>query len=146
MKQVIKEETKKIIQDLAKKYRIKVVMIFGSVARKKTQNKSDIDLAILADDDFYKNYFSDFSYDLLRAEEAEKREIDVVPIGNHNPILLFNIFNDGVLIYAEDKEEYQRLRGWARFSYEDNRRFFFGREKLLQKRLEELKKRTGSYL
>lgn len=140
MEQVIKEETKKIIQDLARKYRIKVAMVFGSAARKKAGDKSDIDMAILADSDFYKKCLSNFNYDLLKAEEIEKKEIDVVPISNHNPILLFNIFNDGVLIYAEDEEEYQRLRGWARFSYEDNKRFFFGREKLLQKRLEELKR------
>ena len=140
MQKIIKSKTVKIIRDLAKKYRLKVVMVFGSAARRHTQAGSDIDLAILADKNFYEKHLSDFNYDLLQAEDIEKKEIEVIPIGNHNPILLFNIFNDGIPIYVQDEEKYHRLQSWARFSYEDNRRFFSGREKLLQKRLQKLRK------
>jgi len=136
---MIKPKTKEIIQDLAKKYHIKVVMIFGSLAKQREQLKSDIDLAILADNDFYQRNFSSFSYDLMKAEEIEQREIELVPISNFNPLLLFNIFNYGIPIYIENKEEYYRLHNWARFSFEDNRRFFSGHEKLLQTRMERLK-------
>lgn len=136
---MLKPETQKIIQELAKKYRLKVVMLFGSAAKEKIRAKSDIDLAILADPDFYEKGFSNFNYDLMEAEKIEQREIEIVPISNQNPILLFNIFNDGIPIYVRNQEEYYRLRSWARFSYEDNQRFFYGREKLLEKRMEKLK-------
>lgn len=135
----IKPESKDIICNLAKKYGIKIVMVFGSVAKGKAREGSDIDLAILADKKFYEKYFSDFVYDLTEVENMEKKEIEVVPIGADNPLLLYNIFNDGVPIYIENEEEYQRLRGWARFIYEDNMRFFFGREELLRKKMEKLK-------
>ena len=136
---MLKSKTKKIIRDLAKKYHLKAVMLFGSFAKNKTQAKSDIDLAVLAPPDFYEKSFSDFTYDLMKAEDMEKREIEVVPITGYNPILLFNIFNYGVPVYISSKEEYSRLRAWARFTYEDSRRFFSGREKLLEKRMERLK-------
>lgn len=136
---MLKPKTKKIICALAKKYHLKVVILFGSSARKKIQAASDIDLAVLADSQFYESDFSGFNYDLLKAEDIEKREIEVVPISGYNPVLLFNIFNDGLPIYINNQEDYYRLRGWARFTYEDSRRFFPGREKLLEKRLERLK-------
>ena len=136
---MLKPKTKKIIRLLAKKYHLKVVMLFGSLAKNNAQAKSDIDLAVLAAPDFYEKSFADFTYDLMKAEDAEKREIEVVPITGYNPILLFNIFNDGEPVYVSSKEEYSRLRSWARFTYEDSRRFFSGRERLLEKRMERLK-------
>lgn len=134
----MKSESINIICNLAKKYGIKIVMVFGSVAKGKAREGSDIDLAILADKEFYEKHFSDFIYDLTEVENMEKKEVEVVPIGADNPLLLFNIFNDGVPVYIENEEEYRRLRGWARFIYEDNMRFFFGREEMLKKRAEKL--------
>jgi len=71
----------------------------------------------------------------MPAENVEQKEIEVVPIGSYNPILLFNIFDKGIPIYIRDREEYRRLCSWARFSYEDNQRFFYGREKSIEKRM-----------
>jgi len=135
----MRQKTKKIIRDLAKHYAIKVVMVFGSEAKGTTRAGSDIDLAILANQTFYEKKFSNFNCDLMKAEEIEQREIDVVPIGNQNPLLLFNIFNDGAPLYIADQQEYYRLCNWARFSYEESQRFFGGREHLLEKRMKRLK-------
>ena len=136
---VLKPESRKIIEKLAKKFGVKVAIVFGSVARGKEMGKSDIDLAIFADKKFYEEKFSDFIYGLMEAEAVEQKEIDVAPISGENPILLYNIFNDGIPIYIKNEEEYYNLRSWARFVYEDSRRFFFGREDSLKKRLEKLK-------
>ena len=136
---VLKPESRKIIEKLAKKFGVKVAIVFGSVARGKEMGKSDIDLAIFADKKFYEEKFSDFIYGLMDAEAVEQKEIDVAPISGENPILLYNIFNDGIPIYIKNEEEYYNLRSWARFVYEDSRRFFFGREDSLKKRLEKLK-------
>lgn len=136
---VLKLESQKIIEKLAKEFGVKVAIVFGSVARGKEKGKSDIDLAIFADKKFYEEKFSDFIYELMEAEAIEQREIDVVPISGENPILLYNIFNDGIPVYVKNEEEYLNLRSWARFVYEDSRRFFFGREESLKKRLEKLK-------
>ena len=135
----MKKKTEKMIQDLAKQYSLKVVMVFGSEAKGTARAGSDIDLAILANQVFYDKKFSDFNFDLMRAEEIEQREMDVVPIGNQNPLLLFNIFNDGKPLYIADQQEYYRLCNWARISYEESRQFFGGRGKLLVRRVKNLK-------
>jgi len=133
------KKTEKIIQNLAKHYALKVVMLFGSEAKGKARPGSDIDLAILANPSFYDKKFSDFNFDLMRAQEAEHREIEVVPISNQNLLLLFNIFNDGRPLYIADPQEYYRLCNWARISYEESQRFFRGRQHLLEQRIGRLK-------
>lgn len=138
-KNILKPESRKIIKKLAESYGIKVAIVFGSVAKGKEGKKSDIDLAILADKKFYEEKFSDFVYGLMEAEAVEQKEIEVVPISGENPLLLYNIFNDGVPVYIKSESEYDSLRSWAHFIYEDSRRFFFGREELLKKRMEKLK-------
>jgi len=136
---ILKPESREIIRKLAESFGVKTAIVFGSIARGKENDKSDIDLAILADKKFYEEKFSDFIYGLMEAEKIEQKEIEVVPISGENPILLYNIFNDGIPVYVKNEEEYANLCSWARFVYEDSRRFFFGREEMLKKRLEKLK-------
>lgn len=135
---IFKEETNDSIQKLAEKYRLKLVMLFGSAARGTETKKSDIDIAVLGDKDFYENNYSDFLFEMAKLERIEKREIEVVPISDRNPILLYHIFKDGIALYKKSEEEYFRTISWARFIYEDNKRFFYGREKLIEKRLKEI--------
>lgn len=135
---MLKSKSKKLIKKLAQKYKLKLVMLYGSAAKDKLQVNSDIDLAILGEKDFFEKHISDFNYDMMDVEEIERRNFDIVPISGENPILLYNIFNDGIPVYIQDEEEYCRIRCWARFTYEDNKRFFYGRDELIKKRLKNL--------
>lgn len=138
---MLQEKSKKLIKKLGKKYGIKLIMLFGSALKdKKLRFKNDIDLAILADKEFYENDYSKFRFELLDVADLEKREIDTVPISSQNPLLLYDIFQEGEPIYYRSEEEYAKIRSWARWSYEDNSRFFDGREELLQKRIKKLEK------
>lgn len=131
----ISKKAKNLISDLAIKYDLKLVILFGSSARGAELQKSDLDIAILADHEFYEKHYQDFIFDIAEVENLEKREIEIVPISDRNPILLYNIFNDGIPLYIKDNESYWRTRNWARHSYEENSRFFYGREKLINERL-----------
>lgn len=138
---MLQEKSKKIIKKLAKKYGIKLIMLFGSSLKdNKLRFKNDIDLAILADKEFYENNYSKFRFELLDVADLEKREIDTVPISSQNPLLLYDIFQEGEPVYYKNEEEYAKIRSWARFSYEDNSRFFKGQKELLEKGLKELEK------
>ena len=141
---MLQEKSKKIIQKLGKKYHLKLIMLFGSsLKEKKLRFKNDIDLAILADKEFYESgQYSKFRFDLLEAADIERREIDVVPIRAQNPILLYDIFQEGEPLYYRNEEEYYNIRSWARWSYEDNSRFFDlpKREKLLRKSIKQLER------
>ncbi len=138
---MLQEKSKKMIKKLAKKYGIKLIMLFGSALKdKKLRFKNDIDLAILADREFYENKYSKFRFELQEVADLEKKEIDTVPISAENPILLYDIFQEGEPIYYRSEEEYANTRSWARWSYEDNSRFFGNREELLIKRIKKLEK------
>lgn len=135
---MILKETKDSIQKLAEKYEIKLVMLFGSSARGTETKKSDVDIAVLGDKDFYEKNYSDFLFEMAKLEDIERREIEVVPISDRNPILLYHIFKDGIALYKKSEEEYFRIINWARFIYEDNKRFFYGREKSIRERLKKI--------
>lgn len=136
---MISEQAKKIIKELAVKYNLKLIMLFGSATKKTFRDRSDLDIAVLGDKNFYQKHYSDFIYDLVEVENLEKREIEVVPISDINPILLYNIFNEGIPLYKRNEEEYWRTCNWARHSYEENKRFFYGRKELMEKRLAKIK-------
>ena len=57
-------------------------------------------------------------------------------------ILLYDIFQEGEPLYYRNEEEYYNIRSWARWSYEDNSRFFDlpKREKLLRKSIKQLER------
>lgn len=133
------EKIKKIMKELAIKYNLKLIMLFGSATKQTFHDKSDLDIAVLGDKNFYEKNYSNFFYDMAKIENIEKREIEIVPISDINPILLYNIFNEGIPLYKESEEEYWNICNWARFSFEENKRFFYGREKLIEKRLLNLK-------
>jgi predicted nucleotidyltransferase len=137
---MVSNEAKRRIAELAAQYGLKLVMLFGSAAREKMDAKSDLDIAVLGNSDFYEKRYSDFLYDLTAVEEKEKREIEVVPISDRNPVLLFEIFNGGIPLFYKDEEEYWRIRNWARHTYEENSRFFADRERLMDERLARLAK------
>lgn len=142
---MLQEKSKKIIKKLAKKYNIKLVILFGSALKdKKLRFKNDIDLAILADKEFYENDYSNFRFELSDVADLEKKEIDTVPISAQNPLLLYDIFQEGEPIYYRSEEEYAEIRSWARWSYEDNSRFFKGQKELLEKGLAKLEKELSS--
>lgn len=142
---MLQEKSKKIIKKLAKKYGIKLVMLFGSALKdKKLRFKNDIDIAILADKEFYEDNYSKFRFELSDVADLEKREIDTVPISSQNPFLLYDIFQEGEPIYYRSEEEYAKIRSWARWSYEDNSRFFRGQKELLEKSLAKLQKELSS--
>lgn len=139
---MLRKKSLKIIKKLGKKYNLKLIMLFGSALKDtKLRYKNDIDLAILADREFYEDdKYSKFRFDLLEVGEIEKKEIDVVPISGQNPLLLYDIFQEGEPLYYRDEGEYYKIRSWARWSYEDNSRFFKGRKELLEKGLLKLEK------
>lgn len=142
---MLQEKSNKLIKKMAKKYGIKLIMLFGSSLKdNKLRFKNDIDLAILADKEFYENNYSKFRFELLDVVDLEKREIDIVPISAQNPLLLYDIFQEGEPIYYRSEEEYAKIRSWARFSYEDNSRFFKGQKELLEKGLKKLEKVLAS--
>lgn len=95
-----KEDEKRIIE-LAKKYDIEKVILFGSRARGNNRPNSDIDLALLGGDcSYFKTDFND--------EAVGDVECDLIGLDREFEMSLRDSINrDGIVLY-EDKIDYER--------------------------------------
>ncbi len=87
------EALRAAIEELAHLYRIRLAVLFGSLARGEANNLSDVDLAVLCDCDV-----------LELAEELERRgvKVDIVDLETAPPVLAYLVARDGVLLYGDE--------------------------------------------
>lgn len=91
------DEIKRICDDIFKNYAVEYCYLFGSYAKGKANEKSDIDLLVSMPVDGMK-FFE--LIELLR--ERLKKKIDLLDIAqlNNNTILIQEILKDGIKIYG----------------------------------------------
>ena len=91
------DEIKKICGDIFKDYAVEYCYLFGSYAKGKATEKSDVDLLVSMPVDGMK-FFE--LIELLR--ERLKKKIDLLDIAqlNNNTILIQEILKDGIKIYG----------------------------------------------
>ncbi|MFQ6014556.1 MAG: nucleotidyltransferase domain-containing protein [Anaerolineae bacterium] len=109
---------KKIVRDLFKKYpQVKVAYIFGSQARGIASSLSDVDIAVLLDEDLDSAQYLDLQLSLMAdfSEALGRDDVDVVVLNPASLILCHQVLKHGRLIYCAD----ERVR--FRFTYEANR-------------------------
>ena len=89
---MIAEKEKKIIQDIARKYHVSRVLLFGS-ALSDTDESRDIDIAVegISDKDFY-SFYGELLY-------ALSKPVDVVDLSRKTKFTEL-VLKDGVAIYA----------------------------------------------
>jgi len=93
-----KEQIKKIVNDIVKKYKIDFVILFGSYAKGTAKEKSDIDLLIGGKVDGLK--FIGLYDELCKALH---KNIDLIKLNDlkDNVDFLYEIFANGVKIYGK---------------------------------------------
>lgn len=89
------EEIKNIVSPIAKNYGVESISLFGSYAKGKATNKSDMDFIIEKGDLIGIKYFSL----LTDLENALNCKIDLITTGFSNKEFLKKIKKDEVLIY-----------------------------------------------
>ena len=103
----LKEKTKEI----AVKYGLSFVAIFGSQATGRTHQKSDIDIAVIRKksisfDDRLK-IIGDFS-DMLKREDVE-----IVDLASASPTLMYIVVRDGKLLYEKKENDFLNWKLYA---------------------------------
>lgn len=93
---------KKKIRDLASNYKIELILLFGSYAKKKAHKRSDLDIGIYS----YKKITPDDLWELQTKlmELLGRDDIDVVILNNTSPILLFNILKHHTPIHINNSK------------------------------------------
>ena len=102
---------KKKSKEIAEKYNLSFVALFGSQATGRTHQKSDIDIAVIRKqlisfDDRMK-IIGDFS-DALKREDVE-----VVDLATVSPTLMYVVVRDGKLLYEEKENVFLNWKLYA---------------------------------
>lgn len=110
------------IKMICPKYQIKLMILFGSYNTEKYNSNSDIDIAIQIEskENIYnikKNIIQELSLIL-------KREIDLVILNYADPLLKFQVANNGRLVFEKIEGIYNTFKVNAIKEYYDARKFF----------------------
>ncbi|HAT74356.1 MAG: hypothetical protein US30_C0018G0002 [Candidatus Moranbacteria bacterium GW2011_GWF2_36_839] len=106
--------------EIAKKYKLKMVIVFGSFASGKNRKDSDLDLGVLSEKEI------SFETQITLINEFSqifKKNIDLSVLNRANPLLLFEASRNAVLLFGNQKDFFEfRLRAFH--AYNDYQPFF----------------------
>lgn len=111
------EVDRQVAAVLAKEPEIVAAWVFGSVARGTAREDSDLDVAILlrgpppADATLY-----DVA---ARLEAAVSRPVDLVVLGDHDPIVAHRVFSEGRLVLDRDRDRRVEFQARSYMQYVD---------------------------
>lgn len=94
------EKISKKIKPVAKKYNLTYVWIFGSYAKKKQKENSDIDILVKTEDVAEGFKIVEVK---LALEEALEKEVDIITTGSIEGSLLEGEDLEEVLVYSEER-------------------------------------------
>ena len=109
MELITKQEEK--INEIAKEYGLRLILLFGSRASGKTHKESDYDIAYLPE-----NILSDDSANRLNVALTgvfRCERVDTVDIKTASPLLLYGIFRQCQILFQQDNSDFSTYRAYA---------------------------------
>lgn len=92
----------RIISILLEKTSAYLIVLFGSVAKDRVRNDSDIDIAFLSDKDINEYEVFNISQELA---DILNREVDLIDLNKASTVLRAQILGTGRIIYSSDKKK-----------------------------------------
>lgn len=127
-----------VVHDVARKYGVTLVVVYGSVVSGETHAESDVDLAIMTKDKPDGKLYQDLYRDL--APIFSGQPVDIRFMNDADPLFLMQVVKNGVLVYG-DKDKFDDLKIYANRRYvDDGQKYFPYRELLLKENQELLRK------
>lgn len=124
------QDVEMCLQPLCDDPRLRLIVLFGSVAEKKTCARSDIDIAFLFDDSVDIVNLTNQVSRLLRTDS-----IDVVDVRRASPLLNYSIARSGIPVYEREKGMFNEFYSLAFRRYVDTAKLRAARESYLRGRL-----------
>jgi len=106
------------IEEVAQKYDLKLILLFGSQASGKTHKKSDADIALIFDEKKRKDLPLDDQLSIFAAlSRVIIKNLDISVVNHANPLLLKQIYFSSQLLFGSEKDYYNfRLYAFNRFN------------------------------
>ena len=118
------------IAKIAKKFHLKLIVVFGSFASGKNRVDSDLDIAILGIKEIS---FSEQINLINEFSRVFNKNIDLSILNNVNPLLLFEVSKNSILLYGS-REDFVKFKLYAFKVYNDYTPYF-EMEKNLNKKI-----------
>lgn len=117
------------ITKIAKKFQLKMIIIFGSFASGKNRKDSDLDIAVLGLKKVsFKNQIN-LSNEFSR---IFNKNSDLSVLNKANPLLLFQVSKNSILLYGK-QEDFFKFKLYAFNTYNDYLPYFEMEQKLNKK-------------
>jgi len=107
----INKKQKKKIEEIAGKYQLKLILLFGSRVIGKINRESDFDVAYLPQKDLGFDRENYLNYEFTNIFQHDR--VDTVDIRRAPPLLLYAIFNECQILYKEDDLIFPTRRAYA---------------------------------
>ena len=115
---ILSQNQKKELRKIAKKFKLELILLFGSFVSQKSHKESDLDIAILSRRGVS---FLDLHSAFLKIFPGQ--QIDLTFINEADPLLLKEISDNYLLLYGS-KRNFLKFKLNSFFRYQDYRPFF----------------------
>jgi predicted nucleotidyltransferase len=123
------------LEEIADKYRARLILQFGSTVSGKTHPRSDLDIAVLLEQpDLSLRDRAELQHDLQSL--FADREVDLVILNRADPLLLKQVSDRFVCLYGSERET-QRFRLLAFKRYQDHAPYLQMERRYLERMLEQ---------
>lgn len=99
-------EKKADLESLFQKYGVSLAYLFGSSARRTEGPLSDIDIAVLFSQELKRDQYAKAQVSLMAELIGffHKDDVEVAVLNTAPPLLRYEVYQDGVLIYSSSEE------------------------------------------
>jgi len=125
------------IDEIAKKYNLRLLIQFGSSVRGKTHRESDVDFAYLAVRPLSLEEEGKLILDLARALSIPIAKIDLSSLHRaKNPLFLFELFKNATPLYVENTTIFDKYKLYSINIYFETQRYRKLSDTFLKNRVE----------
>ena len=99
------------IEEIAQRYCLKLVLLFGSQSSGRVHKESDVDIAYIPDKslDFNQEYHLNYEF----TKVFQKDRVDTVDIKKANPLLMYAVFQHPRILFQSDESIFSQYRTYA---------------------------------
>ena len=132
----ISEKQKQKIEEVAKKYHLRLVLLFGSRVDGKIHKESDYDVAYLPSKNLSYDEENYLSLDFIRIFKHDF--VDTVDMRKSRPLLLFMVFKKCQILFAEDNLVFPKYKLYAYRKYIEAKPLYEEKFRKLQEKIKNL--------
>jgi len=136
----IDSQEKNLLKEIAQKYSIELLLLFGSQVSKKTHPESDFDIGYLSKKTLSIEEEGKLMIEIAQVLKIPLEKIELVSLRGASPLLLKEVFTNSLVLYAKDDLIFDRYKIYAFRYFEESQAIFEQTRKILEKKIENYKR------